>query len=510
MPAVPVVTEESPLLANAGDEHYGGATGETRRGEDASDALQPDAKHPSGYSRVFVQLCIITLLFDFIQYSSYAPLTAVFEEVICDHYYSGFDDSLVQRDCKIVPVQSELAIVKGYKDALNQVPSIVLGIPLGLLADRIGRKPMTVMFLLGFFLSDSWTKIVCFFPNQLPIRLIWLSPLLKAIGGGASFGTSLFYTITADIIGEKHRVDAFMKLSAMEMIVLLAGVPLISALMKIDSWYPLWLSSILLVVAGLLALTLPETHPQHKGAKSETPNPVQGQDFISSQDEEAQPADNGTISKSKPGNEATVGDLLKNPGVMLCLGLFLIVGWATHVWALLLQFVSQRFGWEFSTANLLFSLRGSITLLLSLVIIGAIDRLIQKKLGIKSAQKDLLLSMGSCILIIIGITMVAIPPNSAVMVAGLCISALGSSLTVSMRCTMISLFPQTPTASLNAAAGMASSLGILIAGPVLASAYTWGLSQGGIWLGTPFLVASGLHIVALAGIFYLYHTKAPA
>lgn len=125
MPAVPVVSEQSPLLVNVGDEHYDGVPGEMGRGENVTGTLQPDAKYPSGSSRVFIQLCIITLLFDFIQYSAYAPLTAVFEEIICDHYYSsGFDGLLLQRDCKVIPVQSELALVRGYKDAFNQIPSM--------------------------------------------------------------------------------------------------------------------------------------------------------------------------------------------------------------------------------------------------------------------------------------------------------------------------------------------------------------------------------------------------
>lgn len=106
--------------------------------------------------------------------------------------------------------------------------------------------------------------------------------------------------------------------------------------------------------------------------------------------------------------------------------------------------------------------------------------------------------------------MVGLAQSSVVMVAGVAISALGSSLTVSLRCAMISLFPQTPMASLNAVAGIAQSLGILISGPVLAALYSWGLSQGGIWIGTPFLFAGGLHIIALAGIFYLRRTRAPA
>lgn len=139
---------------------------------------------------------------------------------------------------------------------------------------------------------------------------------------------------------------------------------------------------------------------------------------------------------------------------------------------------------------------------------GAIDKVLQKKLGIGSAKKDLLLCTGSCILITAGIAVVGVAQSSGLMIAGVVISALGSSLLVSLRCAIISLFPEAPTASLNAVAGIAQSVGILISGPVLAATYSWGLSQGGVWVGAPFVFASGLHLIALADILYLLLTKA--
>lgn len=154
-------------------------------------------------------------------------------------------------------------------------------------------------------------------------------------------------------------------------------------------------------------------------------------------------------------------------------------------------------------ASLLFSVRGCINLMLSLVVIRVIDKLLQQKLGVNSAQKDLLLSMGSCILIIVGVAMIGLAQSSALMVAGVIISALGSSFLVSFRCAIIALFPETPVAPLYAAAATAQSIGTLISGPILAATFSWGLSRGGIWTGAPYLLASGLHIVVLEFLFYL-------
>ncbi len=118
--SVPTVAEDTPLLWNARDEDR-----RTVKRDDAPHAPQRRAPYLSASSRCVIQLCALTLIFDFTQYSVYAPLTAVFEDIICTRYYSSASPSglLSQRDCKVFPVQSELALVKGYKDTFNQIPS---------------------------------------------------------------------------------------------------------------------------------------------------------------------------------------------------------------------------------------------------------------------------------------------------------------------------------------------------------------------------------------------------
>jgi hypothetical protein len=120
-----VVPEQGPLLLDISDEQYDGVPSDTVEEdveeEEVSGTLLPDAIYSSSSSRILIQICVVTLLFDFAQYSVYAPLTEVFEEIICNNI---FPPGSPQRDCKAIPVQSELALVKGYKDAFNQIPSM--------------------------------------------------------------------------------------------------------------------------------------------------------------------------------------------------------------------------------------------------------------------------------------------------------------------------------------------------------------------------------------------------
>lgn len=43
---------------------------------------------------------------------------------------------------------------------------MLLAIPHGALADRIGRKPVLLLAVLGCFLNDAWTRVVCTIPRH--------------------------------------------------------------------------------------------------------------------------------------------------------------------------------------------------------------------------------------------------------------------------------------------------------------------------------------------------------
>lgn len=109
----------------------------------------------------------------------------------------------------------------------------------------------------------------------------------------------------------------------------------------------------------------------------------------------------------------------------------------------------------------------------------------------------MLLSVGSCFLIVIGIAATGLARSSSLMVVGGITSALGSSFLVTFRSAMTSLFPHTPIAPLYVAASIVQSVGTLVSGPDLARIFSWGLAKGGIWIGASFLLASGLHILGI-------------
>jgi MFS family permease len=158
-------------------------------------------------------VCALLLLIDVSGFLGLAPQTQIFEDIICRNYYAGIDKQSNQsyaaisddERCKIEPVQSELAIMLGYKETLDQLPGIFFGVAYGLLADSIGRRPVLLCGMLGLALSGLWIKIVCWFPQTIPIKMVYLSSPILIFGGGAQVASSMLYVMLADSYPEEER-----------------------------------------------------------------------------------------------------------------------------------------------------------------------------------------------------------------------------------------------------------------------------------------------------------------
>jgi hypothetical protein len=115
-----------------------------------------------------VALCIaIAIIADIGEYLFLAPQVRLFESVICTDYYLREDHSLVGRDgsvlekfCKVDPVQDKVAMILGWQSSFKSIPAILLPIPYGYLADTYGRKWIAVLAMLGYTLSLASTLFI--------------------------------------------------------------------------------------------------------------------------------------------------------------------------------------------------------------------------------------------------------------------------------------------------------------------------------------------------------------
>lgn len=69
----------------------------------------------------------------------------------------------------------------------------------------MGRKPVVVIAIMGLVTGILIQMTVLYFHNVFPIRLVWLSSVGIAIGGGNPVLLAIILSIVTDATAEKDR-----------------------------------------------------------------------------------------------------------------------------------------------------------------------------------------------------------------------------------------------------------------------------------------------------------------
>ncbi|RYP37115.1 hypothetical protein DL767_003069 [Monosporascus sp. MG133] len=304
-----------------------------------------------------------------------------------------------------------LSALLDFTTFINMAPQtdiierILLALPYGVMADHRGRKTVFLLFMLGLFISDIWVKLV------------------------------------SDVVPAQERVRALLKLTAMDLVAQIVATPIAAAMMRYSSWYPLALSSALLVFIALLGLRLPETRPHRY-------RPLPGEDL-----EEENPGQYHRIGRRPLLKEyekffESLKSTLTRPVIML-LFVFFLACFGAQALQLLLQYASKKFGWGYGKASLLMSLRSSFHLALATILMPLIDTWISRRWGVPADQKDMTLSQFSGVLLVLGHLTLFLANGPPALCFGLVTTALGSSFLVTLRSTMTALVPASSEVQVN-------------------------------------------------------------
>lgn len=93
---------------------------------------------------------------------SQAPTTQLFEDIVCRRYYDT-PNIMEAQLCKVPGVQREVAKVFGWQTFFDGIPSLILALWYGALADRYGRRGVLFLSLIGQALSLIWVLFMCEF-----------------------------------------------------------------------------------------------------------------------------------------------------------------------------------------------------------------------------------------------------------------------------------------------------------------------------------------------------------
>ncbi|KAJ5915558.1 MFS general substrate transporter [Penicillium verhagenii] len=481
-----------------------------------ADTMNPDneaapllgaKKAPASRSQkltVMIATTALILAIDFGFYLTTAPQTKVFENIICRNYLNaqGQPAGTILTDgvCKSEPVQVELALVNGWKETSDIVPGILLSVPYGILADRWGRKPVLLLGILGTLLGESWVRVVCFYPTILPLRLVWLSGLWKIIGGGDNALSSIALVMVADVFPEEEIATALFRLGSAVFLSEILATPVSAYLMASDPWIPFVLGLGIAILGSGAALLMPETLTK---AKSKV--------FLTTEasEEEAQlySDENDSLGQHIKVNMRKLRDSTKfifgNTAVAICLFSLFIAAISKQSTSLLLQYTSKRFDWSIANSSLLISLRGIFALANFLLLMPAVSSILTKYFHLPSSLKDLRIAQGSSFISALGLFIIGTASSRAILITGIVFVALGAPFAVSCRSFVTSLIRPDQMGTLYSSASAVTSIGMMIAGPLLAYAFRLGLHLGPAWLGLPFTLAGAIYLLGSISLVLL-------
>lgn len=291
---------------------------------------------PSKYTIPLIY--ITSFLFLFGETVQPAPRIAIYESIVCRQYYGG---APAPHDCKVAPVQQELALLGGIERLSIIIPS-VLAIPFAALADRYGHSFILCIAMFGVFLEDGWPFLVTWFPGVFPIRLIWLHFVFSCVGGGFTVIITLLHVIIAEVVGPEERTTMFFRTRAAGVAASILGYAASGVMMRVSDFLPWGVGLVSLVLctvtAGMIPNTTVEAAKSGDGGRGSGGVKQKLRDLVKAL---------RNISSLLIGNKQVLGMLVL---VFLCQ-----LGFDAGP-LMLAIYVSKRYGWTFSDVSAYLSL----------------------------------------------------------------------------------------------------------------------------------------------------------
>jgi MFS family permease len=85
--------------------------------------------------------------------------------------------------------------------------ALFFSVPFGILADRIGRKVVCTLGVIGLTLGFFWYFLVFRFYTIFPLAAVYAFPLFFIIGGGGSVVAALIMAMISDVTPRDIRYD---------------------------------------------------------------------------------------------------------------------------------------------------------------------------------------------------------------------------------------------------------------------------------------------------------------
>ncbi|KAI1844605.1 hypothetical protein JX266_009278 [Neoarthrinium moseri] len=426
------------------------------------------------------------------------PLTQLVENVVCHKYYGMGNEPIDEELCKIESIQADVAFVFAIVGVCEAVVGFLAAFPWRIAADRLGRRPVFALSLLGISLGIIWDITVLWFPSVFPPSLIALSCLFLLVGGGNAVLIGIVYSMVSDVISEDKRATAFMRAHVISVIGSLVSPALSSAMLTVTSpWAAMWVGVACLLIGAVAFLFVPETL-QHKTQSDAADDQSQSPASLS-----------GHLSETYERLKESLS-ILKSPSLILLLLTCIVTQpFSSAVTQFLVQFVSKRYNVPISATGYIQSTYGLAQGVQALVILPLLSQFMMRDstpkpfLMANEQERDLTLAKWSFGFVFLGFFALGAAPTVWMFILGLLVLALGSgynSLAKSLMCLYVDPEHRSRLFSM---VGMAEVIGSVYGPPMLAGLFALGMNLGGGWMGLPYFGIAVLSVFAMVMLLFV-------
>ncbi|EJP67264.1 MFS transporter [Beauveria bassiana ARSEF 2860] len=422
------------------------------------------------------------------------PLNEISEAIICRNIFGQVPDPASDPRCKDSQVQAELALISGWELTFGLIPSLVVGVPFGLAADKYGRRAVILLTSVGVVLSTLLTIVICRYPETFSLRLRWLAPILMLIGGGMLTLSAMSYTVIADISTKAYRSTAFLWMATTVTACSLVASPLTYFMMnEMGAWFTLIFGFALMTLAIPIAAFVPETRPAAVVRRAETACKIAETNsridnhsprWISRSYVRSTWQHLSLINRTLFAGNPTVGLLISST-------IFITVGKSVVI--MLLQFCTA------STANLgicsqaglLIGVKQATSLTLTALALPALSQFLLR-IGMAPLVKDWWIVRVSAVISVVGSLAMGLAQTVQLFIGAMMFAECGIGLQAALRGLVTELIDETHIALVMTVLSLFMTISEMVAGPLMAQMFKVGMDWGGVWVGMPYLASAAM------------------
>ena len=451
-------------------------------------------QHFATYVKLYSIVFLVNIAFQILMPAQ----VRIYERIYCTQWYHEHppnytlaDGSIPEELCKIPGVQRQVSSLRGWLEFFDAAPSLLMAIPIGILADIFGRRPFLRIELFVLFLQQSWITFVTFFPDQIPIRAIWLEGALNFISGGKMVAEMLVACLITDIAPREQLSTAFFRFNATGQLTKVVGPAIAGSLMQLDAWWAVLAGLVTLLAMAAVGFTTPETLQSL-------------QDYT-----KLAPLEDNNDEQMWPGSEprtrfqtfrTTAISAFKELAIVWTDWrlLFLVLLYPFRMFSnalgdLLQLYVSNRYGWSLANATFLYSLQGVASTIVLFAIMPWCSDFIEARFGLSAIQKNVVLTRIGIFIIAVAYLIEGAAPTIPLLLGGLVFETFGAGLSSTLRALAGVLVEAKDNGRVFSILAISETLSSMFAYPATTSLFNVGLEKGGgIWLGLPFFVTAAM------------------